>query len=55
MRMEEEKAICPHGKNYRENILLFFKISSLRENMLLYQDHEGFDSCLHIIHFKKFA
>lgn len=55
MRMEKEKAICPHDKNCNENILLLFKISLMRENMLLYRDHEGFDSCLHIIHLKKFC
>lgn len=54
MRTEKEKAIYPHDKNCNENILLLFKISLTRENMLLKQDYEGFDSCLHIIHFKKF-
>lgn len=42
--MKKEKVICPRDKNFNENILFLFKISSVRENMLLYQGHEIFMS-----------
>lgn len=50
---KRESNLSSWQKKFNENILFLFKISSVRENMLLYQGHEIFNSCQQIIHLKK--